>query len=193
MDISLKQLPINLGIYWQVFPATYTKKRVRESLNSAANMVRTRDSSSQDECPICMDPVKLGIETNCGHLFCSGCMINNWKTNFSTSPMPCPYCRQNVTILLPVFTEQENNTTDLSEVREREHQLRDIQQYNQMYSGIPRSVSTDYQLSPDSYYSHQMDLTPSHSYSQCYNNDHSRLQNRIQDSIISGLHYLLLS
>ncbi|CAL4076298.1 unnamed protein product, partial [Meganyctiphanes norvegica] len=102
-------------------------------------MVRTRNPTSEDECPICMDPVKLGIETNCGHLFCSGCMMNNWKSNFSTSPMPCPYCRQNVTLLLPVFTEHETHTTDPSEVREREHQLRDIQQYNQMYSDIPRS------------------------------------------------------
>ena len=97
-------------------------------------MGQTPSSNSQDDCPICIDPIKLGVETNCGHIFCSGCIINNWKSNFSASPMTCPICRQNVTILFHKFTEHETNTTDLSKVRERKNQLWDIQQYNQMYS-----------------------------------------------------------
>ena len=104
-------------------------------------MGQTHSSNSQDDCPICIDPINLGVKTNCGHAFCSGCLINNWKSNFSVSaPMTCPICRQNVTNLLHMFTEHETNTTDLSKVRERKNQLWDIQQYNQMYSGMPRSL-----------------------------------------------------
>ena len=91
-------------------------------------MAQTPNSNSQDDCPIC------------GHLFCSGCILNNWNANFSASPMTCPICRQNVKILLTVFAEHETNTTDLSKVKERKNQLRDIHQYNQMYSGMPRSL-----------------------------------------------------
>ena len=101
-------------------------------------MEQTPNSNSQDDCPICMDQIKLCVETNCGHLYCSGCMLTNWNKTFGASPMTCPICRQNVTILLPVFTEHESNTTNLSTVRERQNQVREIHQYNQMYSGMPR-------------------------------------------------------
>lgn len=33
-------------------------------------MVRTRSNSSRSECPICMDPARFAVETNCGHLYC---------------------------------------------------------------------------------------------------------------------------
>ena len=79
-----------------------------------------------------MDAYKFGVKTNYGHVFCSGCMLNNWNSNFNVFPITCLICRHNVTILLHIFTENETNTTDLSKVREEEHQLQD----NKLWSCI---------------------------------------------------------
>ncbi|KAK7066725.1 hypothetical protein SK128_006561 [Halocaridina rubra] len=103
-------------------------------------MVRARRSGMENECPICMDPAKFAVETNCGHMYCASCIIQNWRTNFTVSPMSCPFCRQEVTLLLPCFTDGENNTADIAEVEERERLMNDIKQYNRMYSEHPRSL-----------------------------------------------------
>ncbi|XP_042227128.1 E3 ubiquitin-protein ligase RNF170-like isoform X2 [Homarus americanus] len=120
-------------------PAAQKKHITEETTNSETAMVRVRRSASENECPICMDPAKFAVETNCGHMYCASCIIQNWKTNFSTSPMPCPFCRQEVTLLLPCFSEDETNTAELSEVEERESVMVDVSQYNRMYSEHPRS------------------------------------------------------
>ncbi|XP_066947336.1 E3 ubiquitin-protein ligase RNF170-like [Macrobrachium rosenbergii] len=104
------------------------------------NMVRVRRPSARNDCPICIDPVRFAVETNCGHIFCANCLIQNWKYNLSTSPMACPFCRQEVTLMLPCFTERETNTAELPEIEERERLLNDVKQYNRMYSEHPRSL-----------------------------------------------------
>ncbi|XP_045581038.1 E3 ubiquitin-protein ligase RNF170 [Procambarus clarkii] len=116
------------------------KQHIHEDeVSTDSDMVRVRRSASENECPICMDPAKFAVETNCGHMYCASCIIQNWRTNFSTSPMPCPFCRQEVTLLLPCFSEGETNTAELQEVEERERIMVDVQQYNRMYSEHPRS------------------------------------------------------
>lgn len=107
--------------------------------NLEGNMVRTRRSTSENECPICIDPAKFAVETNCGHMYCGNCFILNWQTNFSISPISCPFCRQEVTLLLPCFSEGETNATDPTEVQEKERLIGEIQRYNRMYSEHPRS------------------------------------------------------
>ncbi|XP_076040422.1 E3 ubiquitin-protein ligase RNF170-like isoform X3 [Oratosquilla oratoria] len=107
----------------------YQRQPVQET------MVR---DTTHEECPICMERLKYGVETNCGHLYCAECFNMNWQRNFTTSPMPCPYCRQNVTLLIPCFTDAEANTSGLNE--EREGHLHNIQTYNRLYSEHPRSM-----------------------------------------------------
>ncbi|XP_074065150.1 E3 ubiquitin-protein ligase RNF170 isoform X2 [Macrotis lagotis] len=84
-------------------------------------------------CPICLHQASLPIETNCGHLFCGTCIIAYWQYGSWLGAISCPICRQTVTLLLPVFGE-ENQTQDVSEL----HQ--DINDYNRRFSGQPRSI-----------------------------------------------------
>uniref|UniRef100_A0A7N4P8F5 RING-type E3 ubiquitin transferase n=1 Tax=Sarcophilus harrisii TaxID=9305 RepID=A0A7N4P8F5_SARHA len=109
-------------------------------------------------CPICLHQASLPIETNCGHLFCvlfsriltskenssskwsairtvpySTCIIAYWRYGSWLGAISCPICRQTVTLLLPVFSE-DNQTQDVSEL----HQ--DINDYNRRFSGQPRSI-----------------------------------------------------
>ncbi|XP_036606956.1 E3 ubiquitin-protein ligase RNF170 isoform X1 [Trichosurus vulpecula] len=84
-------------------------------------------------CPICLHQASLPIETNCGHLFCGTCIIAYWRYGSWLGAISCPICRQTVTLLLPVFDE-DNQTQDVSEL----HQ--DINDYNRRFSGQPRSI-----------------------------------------------------
>lgn len=48
------------------------------------------DQSKEKKCPICLEPFKktnLSI-TDCGHKFCTSCLLNSIKTNNC-----CPICR----------------------------------------------------------------------------------------------------
>lgn len=116
------------------------KPRRHLSLRFASTeMVRVRRSASENDCPICMDPARFAVETNCGHVYCARCIMQYWQTNFSTSPMLCPYCRQEIILLLPCFSEEEVMATDVQAVMERERVVAQVQEYNRMYSQHPRS------------------------------------------------------
>jgi Zn ribbon nucleic-acid-binding protein len=39
--------------------------------------VRPDDGS---DCPICYDSTHLAVETNCGHIFCAGCVFQFYET-----------------------------------------------------------------------------------------------------------------
>lgn len=84
-------------------------------------------------CPICLHQASLPIETNCGHLFCGTCIIAYWRYGSWLGAISCPICRQTVTLLLPVFVE-DNQTQDVLELRQ------DINDYNRRFSGQPRSI-----------------------------------------------------
>ena len=49
----------------------------------------------------------------------------------------CPYCRQRMTVLLPFFSEVENNAADLDEasIERRQRICDNIRSYNRLYSG----------------------------------------------------------
>ena len=61
------------------------------------------------QCPICLADARLAVETNCGHLFCGGCISTYWSTQHPTrlTAMLCPCCRQPVSILFPQFSADE--------------------------------------------------------------------------------------
>jgi len=41
------------------------------------------------ECPICLNEKQKGLQLNCNHIFCKGCLIR-WLRKTKN----CPYCRQ---------------------------------------------------------------------------------------------------
>ncbi|KAK4304641.1 hypothetical protein Pmani_023409 [Petrolisthes manimaculis] len=109
---------------------------------NSGEMSESRRPSTERECPICIDPPTYAVETNCGHIFCAKCFVQNWQTNFTVTPTLCPFCRQEVTLLIPCLTDNEQNTTDETEIREREHTMGEVGQYNRMYSTLPRSFTS---------------------------------------------------
>eukprot|EP00756_Hemistasia_phaeocysticola_P049825 Hpha_TRINITY_DN243_c0_g1::TRINITY_DN243_c0_g1_i1::g.83642::m.83642/K10666/RNF5; E3 ubiquitin-protein ligase RNF5 len=66
----------------------------------AAGGQAPRPNRDPFECPICMDSVTEPVVTQCGHMFCWGC-LSVW---LDTNPT-CPVCKGSVTRerLIPVF------------------------------------------------------------------------------------------
>ena len=60
--------------------------KTREASQAAAADAALR--IDVDECPICLDTVKSGFRTPCGHSFCSACLAHALFRNDS-----CPVCR----------------------------------------------------------------------------------------------------
>ena len=49
-------------------------------------------------CPICLeDEPHFACQTNCGHMYCTGCFVHYWRTSPRFPGCArCPYCRRNV-------------------------------------------------------------------------------------------------
>ncbi|XP_060924684.1 zinc-binding protein A33-like [Limanda limanda] len=54
---------------------------------AAVNCVLSEDNFL---CPICLDVFTAPVTTQCGHNFCKGCIIENWRINRSRR---CPVCK----------------------------------------------------------------------------------------------------
>ena len=78
---------------------------------------KTREPA--DECPICLDTIKMGLMTSCGHRFCGDCSLEVWRTRKSASAMSCPLCRQEVRGLEPCLSEEERSTREAAAVERR--------------------------------------------------------------------------
>lgn len=60
-------------------------------------------------CPICLrNQSRFPVETNCGHIFCASCIIQYWKHGDFLGGIPCPFCRQTVSVLLTCFRIDSN-------------------------------------------------------------------------------------
>jgi len=55
-----------------------------------------------DVCPICICDVTWPCEAGCGHVFCTACFHGYWSS-VERTPLPCPCCRRDVTLLLSAF------------------------------------------------------------------------------------------
>ncbi|GAB1601562.1 E3 ubiquitin-protein ligase RNF170-like [Argonauta hians] len=93
-------------------------------------------TSNESNCPVCLDDLCYGVETNCGHVFCANCIIAYWRYGSWLGGIKCPVCRQNVTLLLQYFTEEETSSSSA----DRANILNQIHEYNRRFSGAPRSI-----------------------------------------------------
>ncbi|XP_067933963.1 E3 ubiquitin-protein ligase RNF170-like [Watersipora subatra] len=113
-----------------------TETRQQLHANSPVPLSSTQHDRS-NPCPVCLDAIRYGLETNCGHLFCGNCVITYWRTGRWTGPVACPNCRQTVTILLNAFTASELQEEN-SEIKNMI--LEETRNYNRRFSGEPRTI-----------------------------------------------------
>ena len=89
---------------------------------------------SPKQCPICLDQLHFAVETNCGHVFCTTCVMSYYEHGTFVAAMNCPVCRQLVRVLLTNFTHEEEVDDNV------ESHLRNIRSYNSRFSGEPRPI-----------------------------------------------------
>ena len=94
----------------------------------------TRNISPDERCPICLENLRYMVETNCGHIFCTPCIFAYYNHGSWIGAMNCPVCRQQITIMFPGFTHEEDVS---DEGTTYENQIR---AYNRRFSGEPRTV-----------------------------------------------------
>lgn len=128
-----------------------SEQQTRQTIHpdSAASIAATREVIGQDNpeqqsrttndgsvtCPICLTNAEYAIETNCGHTFCGHCIVTYWQHGSRwLGAIACPVCRQQVTLLLLNFTQEENN----NQSDERRNVLDRVNEYNRRFSGAPR-------------------------------------------------------
>lgn len=99
-----------------------------------------RFNSDNNMCPVCLNDAHFAVETNCGHIFCGRCMIAYRNHGNWTGAVRCPVCRQQVTILFQLFTDDEVNTADPDEAVQRNRLQGEIGAYNRRFSGQPRPL-----------------------------------------------------
>lgn len=52
---------------------------------------------TSQSCPICLEsPPSCMVQTSCGHLFCTDCVLHYWDATFRPSALVCPCCRGKV-------------------------------------------------------------------------------------------------
>ncbi len=49
-----------------------------------------------ERCPVCLAPLALPVQTNCGHTFCAQCILSYWRHDQWPSAARCPICRRQV-------------------------------------------------------------------------------------------------
>ncbi|KAM7286673.1 E3 ubiquitin-protein ligase RNF170 [Ixodes scapularis] len=102
------------------------------------NRMQSPRYGADAQCPICLTEPRYPVETNCGHLFCANCLVLYWRHGNWRGAVRCPVCRQQVSVMLRCFQEQQVNEDADVQREERSRLLRDINDYNRRFSGEPR-------------------------------------------------------
>ena len=61
------------------------------------------ESAEPENCPICLSPLVLPVDTNCGHTFCAHCVLSYWQHDQWPRAARCAICRSPVSDCLPHF------------------------------------------------------------------------------------------
>jgi len=110
-----------------------TRERVLDGRSEDNHVSNTR-RRTDDRCPICLDQLRFAVETNCGHTFCCTCITSYWEHGQWLAAMNCPVCRQEVRVLLSVFTHEEDVSNEEPALRGK------LREYNRRFSGEPRPI-----------------------------------------------------
>jgi len=139
LEIIIKLIIISACAHWSVDCLFGVALKLYKFIKPVSRK-QGRTRSTPYQCSICLEDVRLAMETNCGHVFCSLCLVEWIQTARSTqsslpSTIPCPNCRQRVTRMQPYFTEEENRAlggdsrlvelmTDYNRMNEEESSLK---------------------------------------------------------------------
>ena len=103
-----------------------------------------------EDCPVCLDPIKMGLITSCGHKFCGGCILKVWRTSarscrcpiwpVHSSAVSCPMCRQKVMEMVPYLSEEERSTKEPRKVELRSRILEEAERYKRELQDIPNTT-----------------------------------------------------
>ena len=110
------------------------QQQQQQRLNLSSQENKMEPSRAHTQCPICLDNLHFAVETNCGHLFCTTCVMSYYEHGTFVAAMNCPVCRQLVHVLLVNYTHEEEVDDQV------ETHLRKIRGYNSRFSGEPRPI-----------------------------------------------------
>lgn len=76
-------------------------------------------------CSICLSERAWQCVAQCGHRFCTACLIEYWRSSGEAAPMNCPNCRTPVRVLVPAYPPETTETAVPRRAR-----LRELNDYN---------------------------------------------------------------
>uniref|UniRef100_A0A0E0KLC0 E3 ubiquitin-protein ligase RNF170 n=1 Tax=Oryza punctata TaxID=4537 RepID=A0A0E0KLC0_ORYPU len=107
-------------------------KGMSSSTSSSASPVPPED----DVCSVCHDRFRIPCQANCSHWFCGECIIRVWNHGPAVQPCKCPICRRLINLLVPA-----NVSIDNDDDPQIQHVLGEVQHYNRIFGGTPRSLT----------------------------------------------------
>lgn len=130
----IAQLRERLGLNNQAEAGQPEPAAASNDANAGGESDGPRANYSGDRtCPICFAECRWAVLTNCGHLFCSQCILAYWNFTSPLAAVPCPVCRAPVNLLLTSYAEADPAAEGRAEADAA------VNAYNRRFSGAPRS------------------------------------------------------
>ncbi|CAL4920029.1 unnamed protein product [Urochloa decumbens] len=101
------------------------------SSSSSASAVPPED----DVCSVCHDRFRIPCQANCSHWFCGECIIRVWHHGPAVQACKCPICRRLINLLVPAPLSDQEDHPQVNRI------LGEIQHYNCIFGGAPRSLT----------------------------------------------------
>jgi len=98
---------------------------------------REKTLSTPHQCSISLDDAQLAVKTNCEHVFCAQCLLQVLRQTSQPITIPCPNCRQRVTLMVPYFTKEEYNAVDPALAGDRARVVEGMKAYSRRNEGKP--------------------------------------------------------
>lgn len=103
-----------------------------QTLASAPVQTSRPGRFGSSDCAICLSPPTGEVLTNCGHTFCASCILGYWNHQGRPLGIPCPCCRQRVTLL-------HSNPGHLRQGQTQQSDL-ELMEFNRRASATHRTV-----------------------------------------------------